>query len=272
VSEERPLSDEFIDEELPEIDIDRYGGSVPEESAFEKIPSAPAEDQFLDIESQKKFDQYESDLNRNDAESVAASGGGYINFSIDYSFHYSRIRALLRLLIVYHITFIPYYVIGFIYSLISGVVGALNQLLILFSGKRERDFSLMQEQTLRYLSSLYASLLNVIEEKPPFGGKSDIDHQLQFRIVYPPRYSRILAFMRLSIVGITILALPHLILLLVMTIGMSLISIISLVFTIFTGRWPSLLFDFMVRYLRYWTTINAYICGLIDTYPSFRFE
>ncbi len=272
VSEERPLSDEFNDEELPEIDIDRYGGSIPEESDFEKIPSVPAEDQFLDIESQKKFDQYEDDLNRYDAESVAASGGGYVNFTIDYSFHYSRIRALLRLLLVYYITFVPYYVIGFIYSLISGVVGALNQLLVLFTGNRERDFSLMQEQTLRYLSSLYASLLNVIEEKPPFGGKSDIDHQLQFRIVYPPRYSRILAFMRLSIVGITLLALPHLILLLVMTIGMSLIAIISLVFTIFTGRWPSLLFDFMVRYLRYWTAINAYICGLIDTYPSFRFE
>jgi len=273
VSAERPLCDEFNDEPLPEIDIDRFGGtSHITENDYAGSPAAPAEDQFLDIESRKKYDQYENDLNSYNAETIAASGGGYINFSIDYSFHYSRLRAVLRILLVYYITYIPYYVIGVIYSLISGVVGSLNQLLVLFSGKRERDFSLMQEQTLRFTSSLYASVLNVIEEKPPFGGKSNIDHQLQFRVIYPPNYSRILAFLRLSVVGILLLSLPHLILLLVMTVGMSLISVVSLFYTVFTGRWPSLLFDFMVRYLRYWTTINAYMCGLIDTYPSFRFE
>ncbi|HEY1405914.1 MAG TPA: DUF4389 domain-containing protein, partial [Spirochaetota bacterium] len=273
IAEERPLSDTFVDEKLPEIDIDRFGAS-PEEAAsdFAGVPSAPVEDQFLDIESRKKYNKYEEELKAYDAETIAASGGGYINFSIDYSFHYSRLWAFLRLIMVYYITFIPYYIIGMIYSVISGVVGALNQLLILFSGKRERDFSLMQEQTLRFLSSLYASLLNVVEEKPSFGGKKNIDYQLQMHIIYPPKYSRILAVLRMSVVGILLVALPHILLLSVLTVGMSLISFVSLVYTIIAGRWPSLMFDFMVRYLRYWTTIYAYLCGLIDTYPSFRFE
>ena len=53
---------------------------------------------------------------------------------------------------------------------------------------------------------------------------------------------------------------------------MILIAFVSLVYTVIMGRWPSLTFDFMVRYLRYKANISAYVFGLIDTYPSFRFE
>jgi predicted Zn finger-like uncharacterized protein len=272
ISQERSLDEDYTAEKLPEIDLDRYGEAIEPQSDFVGIPSAPVEDRFLDIEAQKRAGRYDESLRSYDIDSIASSGGGYINYSIDYSFHYSRIKAILRFLGIYFITFVPYFVMAFLYSLISGAVGVINKILILFSGERERDFSLMQEKTIRYLSSLFASLLNVVEEKPSFTGKKNIDYQLQMHVVYPPQYSRVLAFLRLSIAGIFLISLPHLLLLFVLTIGMSLIASVSLIYTIFAGRWPSLMFDFMVRYLRYWTTVSAYIGGLIDTYPSFRFD
>jgi predicted Zn finger-like uncharacterized protein len=272
ISQERSLDEDYTAEKLPEIDLDRYGEAIETQSDFVSIPAAPVEDRFLDIEAQKRTGRDDESLRSYDIDSIASSGGGYINYSIDYSFHYSRIKAILRLFGIYFITFIPYLLMAFLYSLISGAVGFINKILILFSGEQERDFSLMQEKTIRYLSSLFAALLNVVEEKPSSSGKKNIDYQLQMHVVYPPQYSRILAFLRLSIIGIFLISLPHVLLLFVLTIGMSLISFVSLIYTIFAGRWPSLMFDFMVRYLRYWTTVTAYFGGLIDTYPSFRFD
>jgi len=39
-----------------------------------------------------------------------------------------------------------------------------------------------------------------------------------------------------------------------------------------TGRWPGMLFDFLVRYFRYSLNVSAYLTGVVDTYPSFRFD
>ena len=130
----------------------------------------------------------------------------------------------------------------------------------------------MQEQTLRYGISLFASMLNIVEDKPGFGGKKDVDYQLQMCIVYPPKYSRFLSLLRLSVIGIYVASLPHIVLLSILTVGMLPISVISLLYTVIAGRWPSIMFDFMVRYFRYLTGVSAYIRGLVDTYPSFRFE
>ena len=264
------LAETYTPDMLPEVDLDRYGTAGM--SDHETAPSAPVEDRFLDIESQKDSDGYEEERSSFGTEKIAASGGGFINFSIDYAFRYSRLKALLRLIGVYYITFIPHLVVCWIYSAIAGVTGAINWLIILFSGEREKDFSLMQEQSIRYALEIYSSMLNVTEDKPSFAGKKDVDYQLQFSVVYPPKYSRIMAFLRLTGVGIFIAALPHLLLLSVLSIGMVLICFASLVFTLVSGHWPSLTFDFMVRYLRYCANIAGYVYGLVDTYPSFRFE
>jgi Domain of unknown function (DUF4389) len=206
------------------------------------------------------------------SEQIAPSGGGYVDFTIDYALHYSRVKAILRFFGLYYITFIPHFIVGFVYSLIASIISIFNYLIILFSGKRERDYSLLQEHSLRYGVTICASVLNVIEEKPMFAGRKNIDSQLQMNVVYPPFPSRILAFLRLTVIGMLVIMIPHILLLSVLSVGMILISFVSLIFTIFAGRWPSIMFDFMIRYLRYYTSVSAFMFGLIDTYPSFRFE
>ena len=272
-TDQEVISDSYTSDMLPEVDLERFG-TIKEsaESSFASAPAAPVEDQYLDIESKKGYSRYENDLRSYDTETTAASGGGYVNFSVDYAFHYSRLKAFLRLIGVYYFTFIPHIVVLGIYSAIAAVTGTINWILVLFSGSREKDFSMMQEQTIRYAHSLMASMLNVIEDKPSFAGKKNIDYQLQYSIVYPPSYSRFFAFLRLTGVGIIIAALPHLLLLAILSVGMMLISLVSLIYTVIMGRWPSMTFDFMVRYLRYSANISAFVFGLIDTYPSFRFE
>ena len=152
------------------------------------------------------------------------------------------------------------------------MVGSLNWIVILFTGESVDDFTEIQEKTIRGLFSLSACLFDVVEEVPRFAGGKDIDYSLQMDVTYPINYSRILAFLRLSVIGIFILALPHIILLMLLSVGSILICLVGLISVIATRRWPNILFDFMIRYYRYATNVMSYIAGVIDKYPTFRFE
>jgi hypothetical protein len=39
-----------------------------------------------------------------------------------------------------------------------------------------------------------------------------------------------------------------------------------------TNRWPHILFDFMTRYYRYIARVLAFSIGVVDAYPSFKFD
>jgi hypothetical protein len=159
-----------------------------------------------------------------------------------------------------------------LYSALSGVLGFFNWIIALFTGYTDEDFTEIQEKTLRYAVSIAACASDVVEEMPAFAGRKDIDYPLQLTVIYPIRYSRILALLRISVIGIYIIMLPHLLLLTLLTMGAWLIGLIGIMSILATKRWPNILFDFMVRYYNYISSVFAFISGIVDKYPSFRFE
>ncbi len=302
-SPESLIINEIPVDELPEIDFEKLGAEEPiQESVrprheiFEEEPvitpsraagvalgtaalagvaaaaSASTREDFLDIETKEEYSRYQKEIEKDYRATEDSVPQGAVNFSIDYSLRYSRAGALLRLLGLFSIALIPHYIILLIYSILSAIVGFFNWIIVMFSGEMMVDFGIIQEKTLRYLLSIGACSTNTIEEMPRFTGSRDIDHSLQMNIIYPARPSRLLAFLRLTGIGITVLAMPHLILLCLLSIGSSIISLIGLFSILATGRWPNILFDFMVRYYRYLAHVLSYLIGLVDHYPSFRFE
>jgi hypothetical protein len=266
------LSEGISTDELPEVDIDRY--TEEEGEIREPIPvmrRAETED-FLDIERGDELARYRGRIDKEERAPSDLVPQGLINFSIDYSLKFSRLGAVLRLLGIYSIRLIPHFVVAFIYCALSMIVGSLNWIVILFTGESVDDFAEIQEKTIRGLLSLSACLFDVVEEVPRYAGGRDIDYSLQMDVTYPINYSRILAFLRLSVVGIFILALPHIVLLMLLSVGSILICLVGLISVIATRRWPNILFDFMIRYYRYTTNVISYISGVIDKYPTFRFE
>ncbi len=133
------------------------------------------------------------------------------------------------------------------------------------------DFADIQQNTLRYYIAILASAAQIIEDRPVYAGRPKVEHSLQLDIVYPSEPSRLLAFLRITGVGILLAALPHILLLAVLTLGMLILIPVGLIAIIESKRWPALLFDFMYRYLRYVSRVKAYILGLVDKYPSFIF-
>ncbi len=285
--EQQDLISEIDSDELPEIDFDRLdseptGADIAQKDFDLTISAAapvagkalksPEDEDYLDIETSESYSRYKADIESYGSHTSDTVPKGAINFSIDYSLNHSRVGSLLRLLGVYYLALIPHYIILFIYSALSQIIGFINWFIVLFMGQFIEDFMEIQEKTLRYVLSISACQSSVADETPIFAGREDIDQALQFSVIYPSAPSRFLAFMRISIVGIYILLLPHLIILILLSLACLFITIAGLIAILVKKRWPNILFDFMVRYYRYVANVASYACGLVDKYPTFRFE
>ncbi|OHD68977.1 MAG: hypothetical protein A2W19_07070 [Spirochaetes bacterium RBG_16_49_21] len=271
LSEPAIAGDERIEDfdELSEIDLDENLEISGTDEMSESFSISEPEDELIKIADRTEAWPKKGGLLEELSDIVPR---GAINFSIDYSIKYSRIGALLRLSGLYFIGLIPHYVAFFVYHLLSFILGFLNYIIIMFTGKNVEDFSEIQENSLRYLLSISSSLIGIVDETPVFAGRSNIDHPIQMRITYPPGYSRSLAFLRITIVGIILAAAPHLMVLILLGAVLPVLSLVGLLSVLVTGRWPHPLFDFMTRYHRYAAAVLAFSIGIIDEYPAFRFK
>ncbi len=76
---------------------------------------------------------------------------------------------------------------------------------------------------------------------------------------------------RLTVLVRIILAIPHLVVLYVLSIASEVVALICWFAALFTGRLPGGLADFQVGYLRWLTRFSAYLFLLTDVYPPFEF-
>ena len=258
-----------IDElnELPDIDFDEDLTLI--DTGKETAPISLREDDLISIDEDVRIHPVRGGLQKELPDMVAR---GAVNVSIDYSLKYSRIGAVLRLLGLFFIGLIPHYIVFFIYNMLSLILGGLNHLVVIATGKNVEDFSGIHENTLRYLLSLSSSMIGIVEERPIYAGRDNIDYPLQLRVVYPLRSSKLLALLRLSGIGIILLSLPHLIIIGLISFFIPLLFIIGMISVLVTGGWPHILFEFMTRYYRYLARVLAFNIGLVDVYPSFKFD
>jgi len=263
---------------LPEIDLDEYEEFLSEKQAHSSVHQSagqrkPADDiNFDDIEIIPLDDDLDIYTHDDDVSETYISGRGTTALTIDFSLKYSRIGALLRLSGLYLLTLIPQFIVLLVYSLVSSILGFINQVVILFTGRCVEDFSQISENTLRYLIYFKTNITGIVEDRPVYSGKANLNHQLQINITYPVKYSRNIALLRLSVIGIIIFILPHLLILALLSLAAPAAFIAGLIIVAATGRWPGVLFAFLARYFRYQTKVAAFAIGLNDEYPPFRFE
>ncbi|MDY6934998.1 MAG: DUF4389 domain-containing protein [Spirochaetota bacterium] len=307
-NEEKPLviessvEDEIklkIDEVAPEIDVNGYTGKsegvleiksegikskdndfddidleniIIDDIDTESESSLKVADELPDVETSRDFVKYKAELDKFEKETSDTVPGGAVIFSIDYSLKYSSLGALARLLILYLIRLLPHLLVILVYLILSVILGLINSIVILFTGESVEDFQEIQENTIRYITSIAACAMDVVEEVPKFAGKKDIDYSLQYSIIYPIKSSRILSILRLSVAGIILITLPHILLLTLLTVGSILVCLVGMISIIVIKRWPNALFTFMVHYFKYLVSVISFLFGVVDRYPSFKFE
>ncbi len=257
--------DFFSDEDLPDIDFEDTGSEVPAAAGIAAGISKVSDD-IIDLEDDREYDSEVSGR-----KNLFPVSRGNVNFSIDYSLAYSRFGAFLRLTGIFLIGLIPHFIVFLIYMTLSLILGLLNHIIVITTSRPVEDFQGILEKTLRYYLAINASLLGIVEEMPVFTGNDDIDYPLQLNITYSLRSSSLMAILRLSIVGIVLISLPHIIILSLLTIALPFIFLAGTVSVLITRRWPHFLYEFMLIYYNSVARVLAFMMGLVDKYPPFKF-
>ena len=99
---------------------------------------------------------------------------------------------------------------------------------------------------------------------PGDGGEPGAPDEILLAFAEPAEQRRLTVLVRL------ILAIPHLIVLYVLSIASEVVALICWFAALFTGRLPGGLADFQVGYLRWLTRFSAYLFLLTDVYPPFE--
>lgn len=91
-------------------------------------------------------------------------------------------------------------------------------------------------------------------------------HPVVFDVEYPESHSRLLIFVKI------LLAIPHFIVVYLLTIPLGILTILAWFAILFTGRYPKAFFDFNVGVMRWMANVGSYAALLRDEYPPFSWE
>ncbi len=90
--------------------------------------------------------------------------------------------------------------------------------------------------------------------------------RLQLGVEYPDRLSRLLIFVK------WLLAIPHLLALVFVSLAVMIITVVAWFAILITGRYPESLWRFTLGYSKWTTRVNAYVGLMRDEYPPFSLE
>lgn len=148
-------------------------------------------------------------------------------------------------------------------SAAAGICAVISWFAIVFTGQHPRglyDFELM---ILRWQvrASAYTALFR--DEYPPFGD-GDGTYPARVHVEYPegPRD-------RVSVGFRIILAIPHIVIVAVLSVAWFVTTVIAWFAILFTGQYPQGLVQFGLNVMRWSVRLNAYMLLLRDEYPPF---
>ena len=91
---------------------------------------------------------------------------------------------------------------------------------------------------------------------------------MKFNILHQSSYSRGELLLR-TFFGWLYIAIPHMIILYFLQIWSAILTFIAFFSILFSGKYPKNMFDFQVKYLRWYLRVNARLLNLSDGYPAF---
>ena len=183
-----------------------------------------------------------------------------VQYSIEYPESSSRLKALFRLILILPIGVILYLVGGF-----SGAIFPALVLVLLFRKKYPKWWFDLNVESQRFSARVWAYFFLLRDEYP----STDEQQAVQLSLEYPDGDNAVNRWLPLIK---WLLALPHWIILSVLSIVFLIVVVISWIAIIITGKHPRGLFDFLMGYSRWAARTTAYAFLLTtDRYPPFRF-
>jgi len=183
--------------------------------------------------------------------------------TVDSPYELARWRAFFQ-----WVLYIPHGIMVAAMGNLSIAVAVLHWLVVLFTGRVNKDLYDINAMILRYETRTNLYLFGFSDRYPRFAfsmGESDDG-------AYPPVGVELPAapesVSRVKVFNV-ILAIPHYIWIGLVGIAAMVVLVIAWFAVIFTGAWPSGMRDFIVRFSGYYSRVWAYVMMVDNKYPSF---
>ncbi len=182
----------------------------------------------------------------------------------------SRGLAATGVLLVKILLLIPHIFLLSLYAVAVSVVVWLGYWYILLTGGKPFWVENIELIYLEWTSRTFAWFTSTTDAYPTFG--TDENHPAQVEVVEAPEpQNRLLAV--LGILGIrVVLAIPHLFILLWLSLGTLVAAWVGFVYILITGSLPLTLHLYFVGFHGWWARVWAWIAALTDEYPPFRLQ
>ena len=167
---------------------------------------------------------------------------------------------------------IPHLVVVGALRYVAEALGVVSWFIIVFTGRLPAGIANFQVMYMRYYVRTNTFVLFLREEYPPFDfTMTPTDPGTDARVwveVQPQLEQR----NRLTVAFRLILAIPHFIVLGILTLANVFVLLIAFFAVLFTGRWPAGLRDFTLGVMRWFLRLEAYMFLLTDDYPPFALD
>ncbi len=191
----------------------------------------------------------------------AASAQTYpLRYDVEYPERLSRWLIFVKWLLA-----IPHFLIVYALSGVANIILLIAFFAILFTKRFPRGLFDFVVNIYRWNANLTAYTGLLRDEYPPFTWEPG-KYPVTFEVEYREEFNRWLPLVK------WLLAIPHYIALVFLTIVAAVLWIIAFFAILFTGRFPRGLFDFIVGVIRWDYRVNAYVYFLRDEYPPFSLK
>lgn len=183
----------------------------------------------------------------------------------------SRLWALLTILFLKFVFLIPHFLALGVLSFVVGIFIFIGALGTLFTGQYPKFCEDFIVGFYRWHWRLTAFLYCASSSYPPFGfssGKYPAD--LDFK--HEEHNSRLLALATVLMFPKIILVIPHIVIMMFLSIPALLIFLLAPFAVLFTGRNPQSFENYLVGFQRWTWRYTAYFLGLTKQYPPFSFQ
>lgn len=189
------------------------------------------------------------------------AGNSYpVRFDIAYPENLSRGLIFVKWLLA-----IPHFVIIYALNIVFEVLTFIAFFAILFTAKYPEGLFKFNVGIRRWQANVMAYVMLMRDEYPPFSFDAGA-YAVTLEIDYPENLQRFAPLYK------WLLAIPHLIIVSILSIVAFLGIIVAWFAILFTGKFPKGIFDFVVGVQRWNTRVTAYALFMRDEYPPFSLD
>jgi hypothetical protein len=174
-------------------------------------------------------------------------------------------ESLSRLTFVKWILAIPHYIILYALNIAFEVVSFIALFAILFTKKYPEGLFKFAVGTQRWGANVAGYTVLIRDEYPPFSFDAGL-YPVSFEVDYPTDLSRFAPLYK------WILAIPHLIIVVVLTFVAFFAVFVAGFAVLFTGKYPEGIYKFVTGVLRWRARVTLYVLFMTDVYPPFSLD